>query len=70
MAIGRVFGGRIESIPAGKWETVNATLERIPVPGGWLYRSRLTTGCAPIAYVPDPEVRRPAREPPRPMEWA
>jgi len=30
--------GRITNLPRGDWETINSTLERIAVPGGWLYR--------------------------------
>ncbi len=35
----------VVTFPAGlpDWEEVNKTLSRIPVPGGWIYRTILST---------------------------
>lgn len=52
MALGTVTpSGSIEPAPRGEWQTINSTLERIAVPGGWIYRSRLHTDHAPIVFV-------------------
>jgi hypothetical protein len=53
MALGTVKpDGSIEPLPRGDWRTINATLERIAVPGGWLYRSRHNPTDCPMTFVP------------------
>jgi hypothetical protein len=39
-----------------KWEVVADDTERLPVRGGWLYRTRSHGGVA-LCFVPDPKAR-------------
>jgi hypothetical protein len=64
MPLGRTSpDGSIAALPPGDWEKINATLERIAVPGGWLYRSRLHSNHAPMAFVPAPAIAAAGRAP-------
>jgi hypothetical protein len=58
MAIGTTLpDGSPRPWPHTGWETIDSSLERIAVPGGWLYRSRVHTDQAPIVFVPVEEAR-------------
>jgi hypothetical protein len=39
-----------------KWEDVAADTERLPIRGGWLYRTR-SQGSVALCFVPDPKAR-------------